>query len=254
MKQSPRRSLVKSRKSSRPLMFLASSAWVAVILVILVFRGGVTAPVEPRPTPLGPNPAREADERVALGDYEAAAAKYRAALEQDPDVLSLHFALGVALSHTGRQAETTEQFRWVVSRGDPSSAEVRVAGRWLVRAGVLAQALPSQSSPSPVSDAGATGKVKGKTEWKGPDLPGGSSQVSILLRGEDEPNRETVFDTSLKLGEPYEFDRVPPGTYRLTARASETQLWDQQVTVEPGKETVLDLIGPASAAPSGQEK
>lgn len=253
MKQSPRRSPVKSRKSSRPLMFLASSAWVAVILVILVFRGGLTAPVQPRLAPSLPSLVQQADELAALGDYEMAAEKYRAAVEREPDDVSLRFALGTALSHVGRQEETTEQFQWVVMRGDPRAPVVQTARRWLVRAGVLAEPVAFASSTA-AARAVPPGKVKGKTEWKGPDLPVGSSQVSILLRGEDEPNKETAFDTSLKLGEPYEFDQVPPGTYRLTARVSETQLWNGKVTVEPGKETVLDLTGPASAAPSGQEK
>jgi hypothetical protein len=62
-------------KNSRLLIFAASSACVALILVFLVFRWGGTAPVEPRFAPLGPSLGQQADELAALGDYEAALVK-----------------------------------------------------------------------------------------------------------------------------------------------------------------------------------
>jgi len=99
------------RKNFRLLVFAASSAWVALILVILVFRWGGTTPVEPGPASLGPSLGRQADGLAALGDYEAAVPKYRAALERDPEDFSLRFALGAALSHLGRREETAEQFQ-----------------------------------------------------------------------------------------------------------------------------------------------
>lgn len=247
MKQSPKHSRVSSWKNSRPLMFAASSAWVALILVIFVFRGGGTTPVEPSLAPLGPSLGRQADELAALGDYEAAVPKYRAALEREPGDVSLRFALGAALSHLGRRQETAEQFQWVVGMGDPASSEVEIARGWLVRAGLLAERSPLAPSTAAIPGAVPPGKVKGRMEWNGADP---QSQVSIALRGEEESNNEVAFDTSVRLGEPYEFDQVPPGNYQLTARLSGTTLWDRKVVVEPGQETVLDLTSGDSAVSS----
>ena len=238
-----------SWKHSRPLMFAASSVWVALILVIFVFRGGGTVPVEPPLAPPVPSLVQQASDLAALGDYERAAEKYRAAVEREPDDVSLRFALGTALSHVGRQEETAEQFRWVVMRGDPGSAEVQTARRWLVRAGVLAEPVAFASSTTTVAGAVPAGKVKGKTEWKGAEPQSGSGRVNIALRGEEESNKDVVLDTSVTLGEPYEFDQVPPGTYRLTARVSETQAREHKITVEPGGETVFDLTSVSGAAP-----
>ena len=52
-----------------------------------------------------------------------------------------------------------------------------------------------------------------------------------------------AFTKTVNLGEPFQFDNVPPGTYRLTVEDSENDmwLWDLEVTVAPGKDTVLNL-------------
>ena len=248
----PSKPLKNSRASSRPLMFLVSSVWVAVILVILVFRGGGTAPVEPRPLASAPSLVLEADQLAALGQYGEAAEKYRAAVERDPDSASLRFALGTALSHVGRQEETVEQFRWVVTRGAPGSPEVEVARRWLTNAGVLArevnfalpgsdqEASPQAAAPAPPARQGsvAVGTVKGRTA-----LRGQPREIILVLGSTDDAKKNMAFTKTVKLGEPFRFDNVPPGTYRLTVEDSEndTWLWDLVVTVAPGKDTVLNL-------------
>src|SRR3990172_3626079 len=84
-----KKSRKKSRKNSRPLMFAASSIWVALILVFFVFRGGGTTPIEPRDAPAGPNLGQKADELAALGEYGAAAERYRAAVDRNTDEGSL---------------------------------------------------------------------------------------------------------------------------------------------------------------------
>jgi len=248
-----KKSRKKSRKNSRPLMFAASSIWVALILVFFVFRGGGTTPVEPRPLASAPSLVLQADQLAALGEYGAAAEKYLAAVLQDPDNVSLRFALGAALSHVGRQEETVEQFRWVVTRGAPGSSEVQVARRWLTNAGVLArevnfatpigpdqEASPQAAAPAPSTREGsvAAGTVKGRTELRG--MP---REIHLVLGSTDGAKRDMAFAKTVKLGEPFQFDNVPPGTYRLTVEDSEndTWLWDLEVTVAPGKDTVLNL-------------
>lgn len=235
-------------KNSRPLMFAASSVWVALILVVFVFRGGGTTPVhERRPAPSGPGLVQQADELAALGEYAPAVEKYWAALDRDPDNISLRFALGSALSHADRQEETVEQFRWVVTRGNAESLEVQVARRWLVSAGVMAERAPFAAE---APGFGTAGKVTGKTAWKGAE--GSPRQVRVVLRGAHESNQEAAFDTSVTLGEPYEFPEVPPGNYLLTARVSGTTLWEEPVVVEPGQTTMLDLTDDNAAVRAAQ--
>lgn len=224
------------------LMFPAGAVCLALILGIFLFRGGGTMPVQPGGVPADSSLVQQANQLAARGEYEAAVQKYRAAVEQDPDDISLRFALGTALSHAGRQEETREQFRWVVTRGNPSSLAVQVARRWLVSAGVLAEPGTFASSENLEQRAETTGKVKGMTEANGWDVKGRPSGVRIVLRGDDESNQSVVLETIVTLGEPYEFDRVPHGTYLLTAWVSETQrIWERKVTVEPGQETILAL-------------
>lgn len=82
---------------SRPLMFMASSVWVALILVLLVLRGGgaVPAPVEPRPVLTVESPAEQAAALADRGDYEGASQLYYQALQTAPEGVSLWYALGV---------------------------------------------------------------------------------------------------------------------------------------------------------------
>ena len=255
-----------SLKNSRPLMFAASSVWVAVILVIFVFRGGgaVPVPVEPRLAPSGLSPAEQAEALADRGDYAGAWGLYNQALRAAPEDVSLWYALGVTLSHLNQRKETEEVFQYVVHRGRPDSEEVRRARRWLISAGVLAETPASvfspgtepeprsseQASSQPSSPAAPTvgGRVRGSTDARtGPRL------IQLTLEGEEDSNREIAFAKNLRMGEPYEFADVPPGNYRLKGQDldSETQLWDVPVTVRGGKETVLDLTSgnsPISAA------
>lgn len=233
--------------NSRRLMFLGSSIWVAAILVVLVFRGGgaVQAPVQ---TPRAEAPVRnlieQAETLAARGDYLGAWQIYYGALQVAPEDVSLWYGLGVTLSHLDERAETQKAFQYVVHRGRPDSEEVRVAGRWLVSAGVLPPPVGFAASVSPTeapSETLAPGRVRGLTEWRGASAKGAPRGVRIVLAGEDASNRGLTLKTRATLGKPYELDKVPPGNYLLTVRMSETRLWQQRVTVEAGKETVLDL-------------
>jgi tetratricopeptide (TPR) repeat protein len=187
----------------------------------------------------------EGDALAARGDYEAAAVKYQAAANQVPEDVSIRFALGSALSHLGRRQETVEQFRFVVARGKPDSTEAQEARRWLIAAGELGetvsfapstQATPSASPVPSTSQAAAPGgKLKGRTAVRA-----GSREVMIVL---SDPIRVLTFEKTVKLGEAFQFDNVPPGSYRLMVADPEidTPLWDVEVTVTAGQETVLDL-------------
>ena len=239
-RRTPRKS---SLDESRRLMFMASAVWVTLLLVIFVFRGGGTTPIEPPQALSVPSLIQQADALAARGEYGAAAAKYQSAVEREPDAVALHFALGTALSYVGRQEETARQFQWVVARGNPASPEVQMARRWLVRAGVLGEPVRFGTSTTLATEEGqaASGRLKGKTEGRGADSQEESTPVRILLRGEDPGKEEVTLETTVKPGEPYRFDKVPAGKYLLTAYRSESKLWEERVTVEAGTDTVLDL-------------
>jgi len=191
---------------------------------------------------------QEGDALAARGEYEAAVVKYQAAVNQEPEDISLRFALGTALSHLGRREETVQQFRFVVSRGRPDSTEVEAALRWLIAAGELGEAVsfappkspvapPAAAPTAPVSpQAAAQGvKVTVKTEPRP-----GAREVKITLEG---PSSEQATEKTVRLGEPVEFSNVSPGRYQLVGEEREngTRLWDFEVTVAPGKDLVLDL-------------
>jgi len=191
---------------------------------------------------------QEGDALAARGDYEAAVVKYLAAVNQEPEDISLRFALGTALSHVGWREETVQQFRFVVARGRPDSTEVEAALRWLIAAGEVGEvvvfapakspeASPTAASTKPVSPpAAAQGvKVTVKTEPRQ-----GAREGKITLEG---PSSEFATEKTVTLGEPVEFSNVSPGSYRLIGedRENGARLWDLEVTVAPGKDVVLDL-------------
>jgi tetratricopeptide (TPR) repeat protein len=195
----------------------------------------------------------EGDALAAQGDYEGAALKYQQAANQEPEDVSIRFALGSALSHLNRREETVEQFRFVVARGKPDSTEVQAARRWLVAAGEAADAVtfapsaasgetvaaPSGSPPRPPAFDLPPGKVRGKIEARGRE----GREVNLALIGDEEWNTSMAIPLTARLGQAFEFDGVAPGNYRLTAEDRETgeELWDVPVTVTAGKEIVVDL-------------
>ena len=147
---------------SRLFMFTASSFWVALILVVLVFRGGGAVPVEPslRPSglPSGLSPAKQGAALADLGDYEGAWRLYHEALQVAPEDVSLWYALGVTLSHLNQRQETEEAFQYVVSHGASNSEEVRLARQWLVSAGVVAPPVTFAPVPAARSEERRVGK------------------------------------------------------------------------------------------------
>ena len=218
---------------------------LAIIALVALVLACQQSPA-PGPAPVGSLTVRlkaEGDARAARGDYEGAALRYQQAANQEPEDVSIRFALGSALSHLNRREDTIQQFRFVVARGKPDSSEAQAALRWLIAAGEVAESVtfapPESPKPEAVPPAPAfvaTGKVKGRAAGKG------TGEVNLALKGDDDRNRELAFSQTVKMGEPYEFD-APPGNYRLTAEDRETgeELWDVPVTVTAGKEIVVDL-------------
>lgn len=229
-----------------------------VAAAIIFLLGCQQSPsLEPAKAPLGSLTAQlkaEGDQLAARGEYEAAVVKYQAAVRQEPGEAPLWFALGTALSHLNQREGTIEAFRRVVELGRPNSQEVEVARRWLVSAGVLTASLSFASSTAGESgsDSGAAtassgpkGTLRGKTEWKGITSEHAIS-VKLIISPEESTTRGQSFSRSIRLGQPYTFENVPSGAYRLEASAGQTHLWDEKVYIETDKQTVLNLT-PASS-------
>lgn len=230
-------------------MFTASSIWVALILVVSVFRGGGAVPLEPRPDPSSLNLVERAAALADLGDYESASRLYYEVLLASPEDVSLWYALGVTLSHLNEREGAEAAFRHVVHRGNPDSEEVRVARQWLVSAGVLARPVVFASALAPDAVV-ATASVKGKATWDEPGRAGPAPKARILLHGVGGPGEGKRFSARVTLGQAYRFERLPAGSYRLVGSVDGQRLWDLSVDVEDGKETVLDLTRENGANPS----
>jgi hypothetical protein len=236
-----------------------------------VIAGGCQqAPPAPRGTTqavilVGPRTAQLAAEGDALAgkqDWAGAALKYQAALNDAPGDVAIRFALASVLTHLDRRDEAIEHFNTVVRRGKPGSAEVRMARDWLMAASVRSDALAStQASPDPVSSSQpgamaptmstATGRVSGKLAYQDIDPRERRILVAMTLTGEEAANRDVKRTRGdFKLGRAYEFNNLPPGAYSLSAEAGGTRMWEQRVTVEANKATVVDLTDANSVAPS----
>ena len=229
---------------SRVLMFTASSLWMALLLVVLVFRGGGAVP-RPADEPRAIVPVERVAQQAAIladrGDYDGAGQLYDQALQTAPENVSLWYALGVARSYLDQRQGTEEAFQYVVRHGDPASDEVKNARRWLVSAGVLAPFV-TFTAPSEGEDAGrASGAVKGKVTWGEPAPTQPPLKIQMLLHGVDGMAKGKRFVAHATLGQPYRFEHLPAGSYRLIGRAGEHLLWDLAVTVQADKDITLDL-------------
>jgi hypothetical protein len=216
---------------------------VAVLwLTVLPLAGGCDRPTPPAAeravlaTAADSDPKAEGDALLARRDYAGAVRSYEAALLKGFDGVPLRFALGTALSHLDRPEETRRHFRWIVLHGDPDSREVRAARQW------LEDARARHDGDQQGTDAETrvpTSTVRGKTEWPGVDPRERLLPLRIVL--EQETNPAVKFSRRFRLGEPYAFKNVPPGTYRLIGKLDDLGLWELTVTVEPGKDAVVDL-------------
>lgn len=220
-----------------------------VAVAALALLAGCQQAPAPKSASTAPVPAvarlrAEGDGLAARGDYMGAAAKYQEAVALAPADISLRFALGTALSFLDRREEAITQFKWVVSQGDPDSAEYREARRWLARVGALVEtaAAPEQSEPTASLEVKPDkGRVVGRTEWPGVNPHDRMIRGRIGIQGDEPGTAEVKLSRPFRLGDRYEFKDLPPGRYRLVAAVDSTTLWDQKITVEPGKLTEVNL-------------
>jgi tetratricopeptide (TPR) repeat protein len=190
----------------------------------------------------------EGDELLRQREYEQAAVKYQAALNQAPNDVPIRFGLAVALSNTARREETVAHFRFVLQHGTPGSLEVMTAREWLASAHELAgsEAAPGAAARAPESAPGAAdskkGRILGRITWNGIEPRTNRVNLNVSLIGDEAENRDVRLGRpDFKIGRGYEIRNVPPGAYRLVAEAGGTPMWDLKVVVPAEKDTTLDL-------------
>ena len=193
----------------------------------------------------------EGDALMAQGDYERAAVKYQSALNEAPHEIAIRYALAVALSYTTRRDETIQQFKLVVSHGEPSSAEVKAAHEWLAGANALENTSISGIPSVAQAEAGAatTGRVLGKIQWHDINPHDRMVRITVRLTGEDLATRNVAVTRPFKIGYPYEFRNLLPGSYRLVADVGGTPMWDMKIDVSADHDTPLDLTEANSTVP-----
>jgi hypothetical protein len=204
----------------------------------------------------------EGDELMTRQEYDKAALKYQAALNEAPGDVAIRFALATALSYLPRYQETVEQFRIVMQRAAPGSAEARAAREWLASAGELgagetapaaaaATPAPAAGNQGPATGTAPKGKVSGKLTWQGIEPRTRLVRVHVSLAGDDVETRDVKLGRDFMLGRVYEFRDVPPGAYHLVAQVGGTTMWDLKVQVPADKATLLDLGEGNASAPQG---
>jgi len=212
----------------------------------------------------------EGDALMRVGNHRAALARYRRALDLDPEDVSLRFALGTAHTFLDQRSQAADQFKMVVARGAADSADVREARRWLAAARVPIESpsvppAPVQAStPAPAPDTAITGgRLVGSTQWPGIDPKVRAVSGEIKITGIEAGTDGVTRSRPLRLGGRYHFYDIPPGKYRIVARMAhypeDVTLWDETVSVADGKPTELALtpstarVGPDKFPPPVQE-
>ena len=223
------------------------------VLLALAALAAVAACQRPGAAPPAAESRRSFHELAAEGDgylaaqaWSAAARAYEAALAHDPSSLPVRYRLGVAYAALGRADDAARSFEWVVDHGPADRDEVRLARQWLEEAGRRSGPTRPETVAQPSDEPPATAQLHGRTEWRelDPDRP--VPQLQILRVGEDGPARGRRYGTRTRLNEPYRFERVAPGRYRVMAQVGAIRLWDTAVTVPEAGAAVLDLT-PATA-------
>jgi hypothetical protein len=204
-----------------------------------------SGPVAPAPVTIV-DPAADARGALAAGNCAEAAPHLRGALASDPESVFLHYNLGVCASQLDATTEAIREFRWVVTNADPGSPEAQAARRWLVEAGVL-----TEGPTAAVKDDATVGNstLRGVVTWSDPgNAPAPRARQQLFLKGlRGTPTKALQYVRRSDDSGHYEFTNIPPGTYKLTDVIAGHPKWRLRVSLDQGKDVVLDL-GPSNAA------
>lgn len=207
------------------------------------------APPPSPPRAADPDPAvLAAGQAMERGDYARAAELYRQLVATHPDSVPLHYGLAVAASYMDRREEAAREFRWVLERGAPDSAEVEAAQRWLVRVGAFRQSAgvgEGEEERQP-----GTAGLEGRAVYaEGGRSPEPMRRLQLFLVGQpDSPTQDErhVLRTDEDGG--FRLTNLVPGPYMLTNRRAGQPIWRLRVDLQPGQDLILDLTPANSVA------
>lgn len=94
------------------------------------------------------------------------------------------------------------------------------------------------------------GRLEGQSRWTRLERGHPAPRLKILLIGADQGTQGRRYAARTLLNQPYQFEGVEPGAYRLVAQVGMIRLWDLPVTIPGGGTTRLDLTEAAAAAPA----
>lgn len=178
-------------------------------------------------------------------DWSSAASHYRIAVQKNASALILHYRLAIAASWLDRRDEAMTEFEWVVVNAPASSEEARVARDWLAgaRSARTAQADTASSEPAAkdpwVGDSGAHGRIV----WDdGQGLqPLKRFEIHLYALGEDGKSKGISFHRRTDRDGNYRFEKIPPGTYKMTDNNVGEPRWRLKVELKPGEDALIDL-------------
>jgi tetratricopeptide (TPR) repeat protein len=226
------------------------------LLAVLLVLSAAACSRPPAPPPAAESPrsfadlAAEGDQHLAARAWDRAVRAYEAALALDPASGHVRYRLGVAYAALGRRDDAARAFEWVLDHVAPDRDEARLARQWLEEAGLRPGAPRAEVVAERADEPPARGQVQGRTEWRDLDPDRPVPNLQILLVGEEGEARGRRYGTRARLNEPYRFERVAPGRYRLMAQVGPVRLWDTFVSVPETGTATLDLTPATAVAPA----
>jgi tetratricopeptide (TPR) repeat protein len=220
---------------------------LAVVLLAAACRAPATAPVPAKSAVDVKELRARGDAHLSMKEYEAAVQAYRDALAVDSGDVGTRHRLAVALAGLGRSDEAAESFRWVLASAARDSEEARIARQWLGE-GEGSRSAKTTMTP-PQDDSEGTGRLEGQTQWAELDTAQVRPALQMLLQGDGPLTQGRRYFAKTRLGEPYRFEKVIPGQYRLSAQVGSVRLWDTTVAIGSTGPTSLDLTPKSAVAP-----
>lgn len=217
------------------------------LLVLALLAGCGTPPS----TSSKPDAGAQALGLFEQGDCAGAAPLLRQALASASGQLALHYALGVCAAQLDIRQEAITEFQWVLANA-PDSPEAGVAREWLTAVGVLRKpdetpsATPNTAAVEP--DVGRT-TVRGQVVWDDGQSPVPTYRLQVFLKG--RPGTDTAaFQYMVRTDREgrFRFDRIPPGTYKLTNQLAGKPVWRLRVNVPADGALDMNLTAANSTA------
>ena len=188
------------------------------------------------PTPVVDH-AAEARKAIAAQQWAVAAEHLRAAIQQDPKSLFLHYNLAICATWLDLKDEAIREFEWVIAHASADTEEAKTARRWLAanRDRRPTQAVPEVAAADPtVGNSGVHGVVMWGQQPQ--------ARLQLFLRGlRGTATKDLQYMLRSDREGRYGFRNVVPGPYMLTDAVAGSPKWRLRVEAKPGEDLALDL-------------